>query len=147
VTRVHLSLVAAGGSAALLLGAFAFQMVGYAPCEMCLWQRWPHVAAVLIGALAVVLGARVWPSLGALAAITTGMIGVYHAGVEQGFWPGPSSCTGGGGLSGDLLSLDGPTLIMCDQITWTFAGFSMAAWNAVISLILALIWLRAATRL
>ena len=39
-------LLAAGGSLALLLGAFGFQALGYAPCKLCLWQRWPHGAAI-----------------------------------------------------------------------------------------------------
>lgn len=51
--------IAAAGSAALLLGALAFQYLGgLAPCQLCIWQRWPHLAAVLIGVVAVTFGAR-----------------------------------------------------------------------------------------
>ena len=57
MTRNLMISLAAGGSAALLAGAFMFQMLGYPPCAMCLWQRWPHAAAILIGLLAWRAGA------------------------------------------------------------------------------------------
>lgn len=146
-------LVATIGSAAVLLGAYGFQHIGgLAPCKMCLWQRWPHGAAILIGILTLASGKRVLAWAGALAAAITGGIGVYHAGVEWGWWPGPTSCTGNGvGLGNmdgaDLLSTEGPnTLIMCDEIVWQLLGLSMAGWNAVLSFGLAALWIMAARR-
>ncbi len=153
MTRNTLIILAFGGSAALLLGAYVFQyVIGLAPCQMCYWQRWPHMAAVAFGLAAVLIGIapRLWAVLGALAAAATAGLGAYHAGVEQGWWPGPASCTGSGGLGGlsgqDLLATDGPVLVLCDQISWQFAGLSMPAWNAVLSAGLLLIWIAAARR-
>jgi disulfide bond formation protein DsbB len=151
MTRNTLILVAAGGSAALLAGAFVFQWLGYMPCRMCLWQRWPHAAAIVIGAFALFTRGPLFPALGALAAGTTGAIGIYHTGVERDWWEGPASCTGNGGLNGlsgaDLLSVDaGPALVMCDQVSWALAGLSMASWNALASFALAAIWVLAARR-
>lgn len=151
MTARRLILLASFGSAALLLGAFAFQLAGYAPCQMCLWQRWPHGIAVAVGA-AVLVGAPLalaW--LGGLAAAATSGIGVFHAGVEWRWWEGPASCSGGGGLSGlsgaDLLSTEAPAaVVMCDEIVWQFAGLSMAGWNAVLSATLCLLWLAALRR-
>ena len=38
------------GAFALLLGALGFQYLAHlAPCEMCHWQRWPYIAAAIIG--------------------------------------------------------------------------------------------------
>lgn len=149
MTRKTLIALAAGGSALLLAGAFFFQYLGYAPCKMCLWQRWPHAAAIVIGLLAffVPVPALIW--LGALAAATTAGIGIYHSGVEQKWWQGPTSCTSSGGdlsglSGGDLLSTDGPALVLCDQISWSFLNLSMASWNAIFSILLVLIWIRAA---
>lgn len=149
----NMMLFAAFGSLALLVGAFLFQLLGYAPCKLCLWQRWPHGAAIVAGGLVVALGPLVLLGLaGALAALTTSAIGLYHTGVERGWWEGPTSCSGGGnalgGLSGqDLLSLEGPNeIVMCDEVAWAFAGLSMASWNALISLALAALWLAAAQR-
>jgi len=151
MTRNGLILLATLGSAGLLLGAFGFQHIGgLAPCKMCLWQRWPHAAAVVIGAVLLVGGPRVLAWLGALAALTTGLIGAYHAGVEWGFWPGPSSCTGGGmdmgGMDGSaLLSLDEPLgMVMCDEVVWSLLGLSMAGWNAIVAFGLTAIWIKAA---
>lgn len=148
MTRQRFILLAAGGSAALLLGAFAFQHLGgLAPCKMCIWQRYPHLAAIALGALAVFLPLTVPITLGALAALTTGGIGVFHVGVEQGWWEGPSTCSSGpiGGLSTDDLmnQIMAAPLVQCDQIAWSLAGISMAGWNALFSFGLALIWLAA----
>lgn len=144
--RATLILLAAGGSAALLAGAFLFQALGYPPCAMCHWQRWPHMAAVAFGVLALVFGGRALAWLGAAAVATTSGLGLYHTGVERDWWEGPASCTGTGGLSGDLLALDGPRLVMCDQVSWAFAGLSMASWNALLSLGLVALWVLAARR-
>jgi len=144
-----LTLIAAGGSAALLLGAFGFQYIGeLAPCKMCIWQRYPHGAAVGLGVLAVLIPGAVLPYLGALAALTTAAIGAFHAGVEQGWWEGPTTCTSGAidGLSADELmsQIMSAPLVRCDDIPWELFGLSMAGWNAVISLGLAAIWVAAA---
>lgn len=148
VTRPHLILMAAGGSAALLLGAFAFQHLGgLAPCKMCIWQRYPHVAAIMLGALALFVPQPALIALGASAALVTAGIGGYHVGVEQGWWDGPSSCSAGAvdSLDPDALfdQIMAAPLIRCDEIAWQFAGLSMAGWNMVISLTLAALWIAA----
>lgn len=147
--RKLLILAAAGGSAATLLGAFAFQYIGgMAPCEMCYWQRYPHAAAAGIGVLALLIPGAILPWLGALAAMTTGAIGVFHAGVEKGLWEGPSTCTSGpiGGLSAEDLmeQIMAAPLVRCDEIPWEMFGISMAGWNAVVSFGLAALWIAAA---
>lgn len=150
MTRNRLIVVAAGGSAALLAGAFFFQMLGYAPCKLCLWQRWPHGAAIVIGALAVTTGLRALPIAGAAAAALTGALGVYHAGVELRWWTGPDTCTSSGDLGGStealLDQILAAPLVRCDEIAWVFAGLSMAAWNAILSFALMLVWIAAARR-
>ncbi|WP_170459032.1 disulfide bond formation protein B [Ruegeria arenilitoris] len=144
-----LILLAAGGSAALLLAAWGFQYLGgMAPCKLCIWQRYPHGAAVLLGALAFTLpGVRLLPLLGAAAAAATSGIGVYHAGVERGLWEGPSSCTSGSisGLSAEELmeQIMAAPLVRCDDIPWEMFGLSMAGWNALLSAGLVLVWLAA----
>lgn len=145
MTRNLMITLSAGGSAALLGGAYLFQLLGYPPCAMCLWQRWPHLAAILIGLLALKIQGRLLPALGALAAATTGGLGVFHTGVERDWWEGPTSCTGGGALDGlsgaDLLTVGGPNVVMCDQVSWEFLNLSMASWNAIISFDLMIGWI------
>ena len=150
MTRSSLILLAAFGSAALLIGAWTFQYFGYAPCKLCFWQRYPHMAAVLIGASALAIRTPFLPLLAGLSAATSGAIGVYHTGVEKKWWEGPSSCSSGSteGLSvEDLLNqINSAPLIRCDEVAWQFLGLSMASWNAVLSFALAGLWLVIAWR-
>jgi disulfide bond formation protein DsbB len=138
--RAHLLLLLA--PAALLGGAFAFQHIGgLHPCEMCVWQRWPHALALVAGTAALLLPAasRRWPLLlAALAVVVTGSIGVYHAGVEQRWWQGPSTCSATDLGSGDFLSnVLATPVVQCDQIAWSLAGISMAGYNAILSFLIA----------
>ncbi len=152
MTARTLALIAAAGSLALLLGAFAFQAAGYAPCQLCLYQRWPHGLAIGAGILVLTGTAfALWALLGALGALATAGVGLYHTGVEKGWWEGPQACSGGGSLSGlsgaDLLSTEGAAgVVRCDEVAWAFAGLSMASWNAVFSLGLAGLWITALVR-
>jgi len=146
-----LILIAAGGSAALLGAALVAQYVfGLAPCALCITQRWPHLAAVAIGGVALGLRWAVWPVIGAGAALGTAGVGAYHAGVELGWWPGPMSCSAGPGISGVSISdLLDPNVAMaapvaCSEVAWSFAGISMAGWNAILSAALAVVWVMAA---
>ncbi|MBY6092772.1 disulfide bond formation protein B [Pseudooceanicola sp. 502str34] len=146
-------LLAAGGSAALLLGALGFQYIaGIPPCKLCYWQRYPHAVAIVIGLAALVVGERALGALlawfGAIAALATAGIGVFHTGVERGWWEGPTSCTSGSiadKSTGDLFDqiMNAP-LIRCDEVAWSLFGLSMASWNALFSLVIAGLWIRAA---
>ncbi|WP_298836122.1 disulfide bond formation protein B [uncultured Roseobacter sp.] len=136
------------GSVTLMAGALAFQYIGgMPPCKMCYWQRYPHIIAIAIGALALGLSNRMLTLAGAAAALTTSAIGFFHAGVERGFWEGPTSCTSAsiGGLTADELfdQIMAAPIVRCDEIPWEMLGLSMAGWNAVISLALACLWLLA----
>ena len=144
-------LLATLGSAAVLLGAYAFQHLGgMAPCKLCIWQRWPHATAITIGAIIMLTGEERMAWIGAVAAFATSFIGFYHVGVEQGWWEGPTSCTstGIGNLSAEELmdQILAAPLARCDDIAWQLAGISMAGWNAIISLGLAAIWIQAQRR-
>lgn len=149
MTKSRFIALATFGSFALLAGAFFFQILGYAPCKMCLWQRYPHAVAIVVGILALIL-TRLQTQLailGALAALTTGAIGLYHTGVERDWWEGPTSCTGGGALNlTDPLNTEIAPIVMCDDVVWSLMGLSMASYNALISLVLLSLWIAAARR-
>ena len=121
--------------AGLLGGALFSQYVGgLYPCEMCYWQRWPHAAAILLalGAFLSPAQSRTLVLLAALAIAISGAIGVFHFGVEMGWWEGITHCTATGAASlDDILNVP---LIRCDQVQWDFLGVSMAGWNAIFSL-------------
>ncbi|MGB7316851.1 MAG: disulfide bond formation protein B [Planktotalea sp.] len=148
MTRNTLILLAAGGSAALMLGALGFQYIGeMPPCKLCYWQRYPHIAAIVIGVSALFLSTRALPALGALAALVTAAIGAYHTGVERKWWEGPTSCTSGSVAdmsSSDLLAqIMAAPLVRCDEVPWALFGLSMASWNMLASVALAVIWIMA----
>jgi disulfide bond formation protein DsbB len=124
--------------AALLAGAWGFQLIGHLyPCEMCHWQRWPHYSALPIALLAFVPGMPQRPlvALAAIAIAISGAIGVAHAGVEYHWWQGFTPCTSTFSSGGDTLSaiMTAP-VVRCDAPQWTFAGISLAGFNAIVSL-------------
>ncbi len=124
---------------ALLWGAIGSQYLGgLHPCEMCMWQRWPHVAAIAAAIAAIALYRRrglsaVFTVLAGLFIATSGIIGAFHAGVEYGWWQGLTSCaTTNGTVSLD--SIMNAPLVRCDVAPWTLAGISLAGFNALFSL-------------
>jgi disulfide bond formation protein DsbB len=122
--------------AALLGGALASQVWGgLVPCEMCVWQRWPHLAAIVLALLAFWRPSRILVALAAFAILTSGAIGLFHAGVEYGWWKGLTTCSvtapAGGDLFGEIMSAP---LVRCDQAQWSLLGISLAGWNALFSL-------------
>ncbi|WP_019830977.1 disulfide bond formation protein B [Sphingomonas sp. PR090111-T3T-6A] len=138
--------------AALLGGALASQYIGHlVPCEMCMWQRWPHLAALVLALIAVLLrsnpkASRGFTLLAALGILISGAIGVYHAGVEYHWWTGITRCTAPvlGGPGQDILAqVMAAPVVRCDQTQWTLWGVSLAGWNALFSLVsgASILWL------
>ena len=133
--------------AALLAGAFAFEYVGgLPPCEMCWWQRWAHMAAVAFAISAFAAGrlpdrGRSFVWLAAIAILVSGAVGAYHAGVEADLFEGFTQCTATGSRS--LAEIMATPLVRCDEVPWQLFGISMAGWNAILSVLSALLilWL------
>jgi disulfide bond formation protein DsbB len=128
---------------ALLGGAYGFQYFGgLYPCEMCWWQRYPHAAAIVLAALAFTASAesrrsRLLTLLAAAAIAISGLIAVYHAGVELKIFEGFTTCTSTAKAASTdelLRQLMKVPLIRCDQVQWTLFGVSLAGWNAIFSL-------------
>src|ERR1700716_3796753 len=139
-------------AAATLAGAWFFQLVlDIRPCPLCLEQRYAYYLAIPLGALVALAAMKDAPRavlvLGlavlAAAALYNSWLGAYHAGVEWGFWKGPTDCTGpvgNLGSAGNLLErLDTVKVIRCDEVQWRFLGLSLAAYNVLISLLMAAI--------
>ena len=128
---------------ALIAGALGSQYIGgLFPCEMCHWQRWPHYAAIALAALAFLVSerplGRIMLALAIAAILTSGAIGVFHAGVEYHWWTGITRCSApiGGASSADLLAqiMATPT-IQCDVPQWTLLGISLAGFNTLFSIL------------
>jgi len=128
---------------ATIAGAWIFEAFGYLPCELCLKQRWAYYVGVPLAALATAIAARsahfARPLLWLLALLFVGsmVFGIYHSGVEWGFWPGPTTCTGAGTTAGSMddfmKQLQTTQVVQCDKVAIRILGLSLAGWNAVIS--------------
>lgn len=128
---------------ALLGGALISQYVGgLYPCEMCMWQRWPHLLAIILSLAAFAAGSRVplsltLTALAAASIASSGVIGAFHAGVEYGWWEGLSACAipaTGGSTQALLDSIMSAPLTRCDVAPWSMFGISLAGYNAILSL-------------
>ena len=135
-------LLALVAPAALLGGAYISEYgFGLFPCEMCWWQRYALFAALAFAVLAFALPRQRGPIvLAALAILTSGLIGGYHAGVEYQWWEGLTACTAntlaGGGNPLDAI-MNAP-MIRCDTVQWSLLGVSLAGFNFVLSTLAAI---------
>ncbi|MGO9232587.1 MAG: disulfide bond formation protein B [Methylocella sp.] len=131
-------------AAASITGAFIFEALGYAPCELCLKERIPYYAAIPIAVLTLFFAARGSKTLMSAGFVVLALIfaasavfGAYHAGVEWGFWAGPTECTGAldhaASVSDFLKQLETVKVVRCDSAALRILGLSLAGWNAVIS--------------
>ncbi len=142
--------IVCGGALAIILAALAFEHIGgYKPCPLCLKQRWAYYFAVPFTALALPLSlyerrdaAVLALTLVAAVFAVNAVMGAHHAGIEWGFWAGPTDCTGadlttpGDNLLGALRKTQ---VVRCDEPSWRFLGISFAGYNALISAGLALV--------
>src|SRR3954447_4420784 len=141
------ALAIAAVAALTLAGAWFFQLVlDIRPCPLCLEQRYAWYLALPLGALLAFAAARGAPravlvagfAILSLAALANAWLAGYHAGVEWGFWPGPTECSGPVldlGQAGNLLeNLDKVKVIRCDEVQWRFLGLSLAGYNVLLSL-------------
>jgi disulfide bond formation protein DsbB len=131
-----------------ILTALGFQYIGgYVPCMLCLIERYAYYAGIPVLFVALVLTAGGYRrvaallfALVALAFLANSGLGIYHAGAEWKFWPGPSACGGGESLTssaGNLLNdIQHIKVIKCDEAALRFLGISFAGWNVVASVLL-----------
>jgi disulfide bond formation protein DsbB len=152
---VPMLILAALSAAAPIFARASEDLFGLAPCELCLWQRWPY----WVGA-GLALAAALWPrgrrwlgGLAVLAVFASAAIGTFHFGVEQGWWPSPlpgcqaPRAAGGGSVDDLMRSLAPAPAKPCDAPAYLIPGLpvSMAAMNILYALglsVLGIIFLR-----
>ena len=133
---------------ATIAGAFAFQAAGYAPCELCLKERLPYYAGIVVAGATLALAWRGPPALARVGLVVLALVflfsagfGIYHAGVEWKFWAGPTGCTGAvtrPASNADFLQqLQSVHVVRCDAVAIRILGLSLAGWNAIVSLVIA----------
>lgn len=152
----HAALVVLAVSAAALGTVFAMQYLGdLAPCPLCINQRWPYGIAMVLSAMALAPGAtdggrRLLLALCALAFVIGGGYAIYHAGVEQGWFAGPTACSGAPAPAGTIEALRqqlmATPVVRCDEIPWSLFGISLAGYNVFASAGLVVFCIAAAAR-
>ncbi|MEQ8586921.1 MAG: disulfide bond formation protein B [Thalassobaculaceae bacterium] len=139
LTPIFVAGAAAFALAAALVSQYGF---GLQPCELCVWQRWPYLAAIVLGLSAVAVRrspiARTGlTALAVIAVLVSGGIGAFHVGVEQGWWQGLAGC-GSVSATDDLATLRAQIMnapiVRCDEVTFSVLGISMAGWNVLYAL-------------
>ena len=117
---------------------------GLAPCELCLMQRWPWAAEIVISLVVVLVGERAglgWVALllGVVFAVSV-VLAFYHVGVEQHWFAGPTACTaretGAMTVEDMKRQILGTAPVLCDRPAWTLFGVSLAGWNLLASLVM-----------
>jgi disulfide bond formation protein DsbB len=131
-------------ASAIVLGSALLSQYwgGLAPCELCILQRWPWVAAIAISLVALVAGSRPalpWVALVLAIAFALGVaFAFYHVGVEQHWFAGPSACTASANGATTLEEMKrqilGTAPVLCDRVQWSLMGVSLAGWNLLASL-------------
>lgn len=149
----HVFLILFLSTIAVLGAAYIFQYgFGYAPCELCYYQRYPYMAVIALSGLGLIDHKNIIKLnksvlvfilfICALLLVTDASIAAYHAGVEYKWWLGPSACTStvtlGGSIEEQLAQLMSAPIIRCDQAPWSLFGISMAGYNFFIASFLSL---------
>ena len=115
---------------------------GLVPCALCLLERWPYRAAILLGLAAAISPPRVAYVLLMLlvvALLVAAGLAFVHVGVEQTWWPSPlPECAAphlatGGPIAERLAHLPARPAKPCDEPTYliTVLPISMAAMNLI----------------
>lgn len=146
-------LIALLAASAALAFAFISQYVfDLWPCVLCIYQRWPYAAVIFLALAGMAFGKCVGTApflfLCALAFLATAVIGGYHVGVEQGWWEGTAECVGDAGAASSIDDLKArlmaAPLVRCDEVAWSLFGVSMAGYNVIFALVMAVFCLTTA---
>ena len=143
------ALLMALAAMATLAAVWIVQGLGYAPCELCLTERYAFYAGAPVAAATAFLAsrsangpARALFVLIALIFLANVVLAGYHVGVEQHWWPGPTACTGSLGGPVDvkdlMKELNSARVVNCDEVQLRILGLSLAGWDVVASMGMAL---------
>jgi Disulfide bond formation protein DsbB len=144
--RLSLAALVAIGLGALAMALVGQYVFGLVPCVLCLYQRAPYAVVAGLAALGLVLPLsaaarrRLIAASGVVFLLGAGLA-FYHVGVEHHWWGAVTGCAGTpvaqltvDQLQSQLWTPQKP----CDQVDFRFIGLSLAGWNAIMSLALAL---------
>jgi len=126
----------------LSIAYFIQYVLGHKPCNLCIIERIPYIAAIILISLIFILNRyqKIISSLILIFFIFGAVVSFYHFGIEQGFFSESLVCDLGNSRplnKEDLLNqLKKTEIVSCKDVTFRFLGLSLATINTVISLIL-----------
>ena len=126
----------------LSIAYFIQYVLGHKPCNLCIIERIPYIAAIILISLIFMLNRyqKIISSLILIFFIFGAVVSFYHFGIEQGFFSESLVCDLGNSQplnKEDLLNqLKKTEIVSCKDVTFRFLGLSLATINTVISLIL-----------
>ena len=126
----------------LSIAYFIQYVLGHKPCNLCIIERIPYIAAIILISLIFILNRyqKIISSLILIFFIFGAVVSFYHFGIEQGFFSESLVCDLGNSQplnKEDLLNqLKKTEIVSCKDVTFRFLGLSLATLNTVISLIL-----------
>ena len=144
----HISLGAISLSMILfvLISEYVF---GFAPCSLCLIQRYPHILVAITSVWLIFFRTHnffLYPVNTLVMALSI-ILAFYHVGVEQSIFQGPQSCSSSNlSLVSEksaetlLKEILNTSVVRCNEVIWSFMGLSMATWNLILSIALFIGW-------
>ena len=144
MTKIYLNHISLGAiSLTMILFALISEHVfGLVPCSLCLTQRYPHIFVFFTSVWLMFFRTHkffMYP-INTLVMALSIFLASYHAGVEQGIFQGPQSCSSSNlslvsdksaeALLQDILKT---SVVRCNDVTWYFMSLSMATWNLILS--------------
>ena len=126
----------------LSIAYFIQYVLGHKPCNLCIIERIPYIAAIILISLVFILNKyqKIISRLILIFFIFGAVVSFYHFGIEQGFFSESLVCDLGNSRAlnkEELLNqLKKTEIVSCKDVTFRFLGLSLATINTVISLIL-----------
>ena len=126
----------------LSIAYFIQYVLGHKPCNLCIIERIPYIAAIILISLIFILNRyqKIISSLILIFFIFGSVVSFYHFGIEQGFFSESLVCDLGNSQpinKEELLNqLKKAEMVSCKDVTFRFLGLSLATINTIISIIL-----------
>ena len=126
----------------LSIAYFIQYVLGHKPCNLCIIERIPYIAAIILISLIFILNRyqKIISSLILIFFIFGAVVSFYHFGIEQDFFSESLVCDLGNSQplnKEELLNqLKKTEIVSCKDVNFRFLGLSLATINTVISLIL-----------
>jgi len=126
----------------LSIAYFIQYVLGHKPCNLCIIERIPYIAAIILISLIFILNRyqKIISSLILIFFIFGSVVSFYHFGIEQGFFSESLVCDLGNSQpinKEELLNqLKKAEIVSCKDVTFRFLGLSLATINTIISIIL-----------